>query len=308
MSKLEIKVIDSDSIDQIKWSKMLLRTPELIAQYSEYWFLTTISDKWQAYVYGDYQSAFPCVYKTRYGIKIMYQPFFSRGFSLLGNQDQDLLNKIIMLVNERFSLIRFNSEEIIQDFGFQKTSMKYQLLSLNRSYEEIFDNYATNAKRILKKKPNVDIKETNNTLGFIELFKDKIGVKLGYKPSNYDSLGELIDQGLGNGTFKLFSLASHNKNYGYACFYFYRNTVNYIKGVLNDDGKNDGAMYVMFDYLIRTYAGTDKVLDFGGSNINGVATFYRKFGADNKTYYSYEKNQLPLLFRKLYDFRQKFVN
>ena len=306
MSKWDIKVIDADNIDQKKWSEMLLRTPELIAQYNEHWFLTAISDKWQAYVYGDYISAFPCVYKIKYGVRVMYQPFFSREFSLLGEQNHELLNEILSLIHSRFTLIKFNSELSIKNFDYQITSMNYQFLKLNKGYSEIFENYATNAKRILKKNSSITIAESNNSKNFIELFKEKVGSKLGYRSTNYNCLRDLIDQGMEKDVIKLYSLNKQNENYGYACFYFYRNVINYIKGSLTDAGKQNGAMYVMFDHLIKNYSGTDKILDFGGSNIEGVASFYRKFGSEDNIYYSYEKNQMPLVLKKIYDFRQKY--
>ena len=75
-------------------------------------------------------------------------------------------------------------------------------------------------------------------------------------------------------------------------FYYYKNVINYLKGVLTEEGKKNGAMYAMFDYIIKSNAQTGKVFDFGGSDIEGVATFYKKFGAYDNSYYSYEKNHL----------------
>ena len=63
MSNWDIKVINAADIDHQKWSKMLSMTPELIAQFHEHWFLSAIAENWSAYVYGDYLSAFVCVYK-----------------------------------------------------------------------------------------------------------------------------------------------------------------------------------------------------------------------------------------------------
>ena len=306
MSEWDIKVINAADIDHQKWSKMLSMTPELIAQYNEHWFLSAISEQWEAYVYGDYQAAFPCVYKKKYGVNVMYQPFFSREVSLLGNQDPELLKEVLSLIERRFSVITFNSKLSIQNFEFKATPMKYQVLNLHPTYDKIFENYTTNAKRILKKKSDVIIIEHSKTEDFIDLFREKVGSRLGYRTSNYNCLNELINQGLENETFKLYSLTKENNIQGYACFYFYRNVINYVKGALTDEGKQNGAMYAMFDHIIKSNSQSDKVLDFGGSNIEGVASFYKKFGANDNVYYSYEKNQLPFLLRKIYHFRQMF--
>ena len=110
MSKMDIKIIDSRDIDQKKWSSMLSMSSDLIAQFNEYWYLNAIAEKWGAYVYGDYISAFPYVHKKRYGLNIMYQPFYSRSVSLLGQDNPDVLYEILSLIQARFSLISFNSD------------------------------------------------------------------------------------------------------------------------------------------------------------------------------------------------------
>ena len=306
MSNWDIKVINAKDIDQYKWSKMLSKTPELIAQFHEHWFLSAIAENWVAFVYGDYLSAFPCVFKKKYGVKIIYQPFFSRSISLLGEHHPELISVMLSQIQSKYDLIMFNSELDIDGFGFKKKPMRHQLLNLDNTYEKIVEGYSTNAKRILKKNIDIVFEEIDETREFLELFRNTIGNNLGYDESNYSCLGKLIDDGLKKGLIKLISLELDGNRQGFACFYFYKNVINYVKGVLTEEGKMNGAMYFMFDHIIKTNAQSDKILDFGGSDIEGVAAFYKKFGANDHEYYYYEKNQLPFLLKKIYGLRQKF--
>ncbi len=308
MSNNKIQVIDSKEIDLIKWRDLLLRSPAAYAQYCEHWFISSISDSWEVYVLGDYLAAFPCVYKIKYGVKVMYQPFFSREFTFLGAYNVDFVNETLHRIAINYKLIQFNSSLMIKGIDFKITKNSYQVLDLSSDYNEIYKCYSTNTKRILKKNGDIDITESENLNDFIDLFKKNIGIKLGYNIYNYNCLHTLIDEGMKNGTIKLFSFKNGNDQLGYACFYFYGNVINYIKGVLTDNGKQDGAMYRMFDQIIKVYSGKDNNFDFGGSNIEGVATFYRKFGSKDQSYYTYEKNQLPFLARKIYELRQKFIS
>jgi len=59
------------------------------------------------------------------------------------------------------------------------------------------------------------------------------------------------------------------------------------------------SMFLMFNELISEYAGTDKVLDFEGSEIPGVARFFKGFGAVKQHYYHLHINKLPLPIRWL---------
>jgi hypothetical protein len=56
-------------------------------------------------------------------------------------------------------------------------------------------------------------------------------------------------------------------------------------------------MYAIFDAFIKKYAGHDLVLDFEGSEIEGIARFYRGLGAKPVYYYSVKQNRLPVWAR-----------
>jgi len=52
-------------------------------------------------------------------------------------------------------------------------------------------------------------------------------------------------------------------------------------------------MYAIIDYIIQQYAGTGFVLDFEGSEISSIETFYKGFGATHQPYYHLRINKLP---------------
>jgi hypothetical protein len=49
----------------------------------------------------------------------------------------------------------------------------------------------------------------------------------------------------------------------------------------------------LFDFFIQKHAGTDSLLDFGGSSVETVARFYKNFGAKDCVYLQLKKNTLP---------------
>ena len=76
-----------------------------------------------------------------------------------------------------------------------------------------------------------------------------VGDAIGFKHSNYQHLSELIKNGFLNDSIQLFTIRQNNEVLGYACFYFHKNVINYLKGALSDKGKKYGAMY--YAYLFR---------------------------------------------------------
>jgi hypothetical protein len=56
-------------------------------------------------------------------------------------------------------------------------------------------------------------------------------------------------------------------------------------------------MFLLIDTYIGQNAGKEMTLDFEGSNIPGIARFYKGFGALPQTYYSLHQNRLPKLLQ-----------
>jgi hypothetical protein len=59
------------------------------------------------------------------------------------------------------------------------------------------------------------------------------------------------------------------------------------------EGKKKQANHFLLDQLIREFAGQDLILDFEGSDIPGIARFYKKFGPVEQPYFFYRFNHLP---------------
>jgi hypothetical protein len=58
-------------------------------------------------------------------------------------------------------------------------------------------------------------------------------------------------------------------------------------------GRQTEANHSLLDHLVREFAGTPTILDFEGSELPGVAHFYKNFGGRDQPYFFYRHNQLP---------------
>ncbi len=73
--------------------------------------------------------------------------------------------------------------------------------------------------------------------------------------------------------------------------------VYYLLGAPTDKGKKIGATYFLINHLVELYAGSNLLLDFEGSDISSVASFYRQFSPDEKKYQLITINRLPFYLR-----------
>ena len=63
----------------------------------------------------------------------------------------------------------------------------------------------------------------------------------------------------------------------------------YLFSANNVEGKKRQANSGILDYVIRQYAGSDYTLDFEGSMIPGIASFFKSFGSNEESYYQYSR-------------------
>jgi hypothetical protein len=82
-------------------------------------------------------------------------------------------------------------------------------------------------------------------------------------------------------------------------FLIHKSRIIYILGGASDKGRELRSMYSLFDTLIKEYAEKDMLLDFEGSEIPGIARFFKGFGAHKQPYFKLHINRLPLPLRWL---------
>ena len=80
-----------------------------------------------------------------------------------------------------------------------------------------------------------------------------------------------------------------NENQLIAAAFFLKDkeTVCYLIGDCNEENKKNGAMFSLMDFAIQHYKNQFKYFDFGGSNVESVATFYKKMGGKDVNYFEY---------------------
>ena len=65
------------------------------------------------------------------------------------------------------------------------------------------------------------------------------------------------------------------------------------------EGKLVSANHFLFDKIIEEFAGSGFILDFEGSDLHGVKSFYENFNPINEPYYYLKINKLPTLLKLL---------
>jgi hypothetical protein len=291
-----IHFIQNKDIDRGKWDRLVHATPGALI-YNASWYLDVISDTWHALVAGDYEAALPLPTTIKGGITMVYQPFFSREFSLLSPVPLTGgdLGRFLEGLPSSYKSVHLGLGMTGQlNLPLYKThTYIYQALEPGKPYDDIARGYSSNARRILKKltASGYDARPVPSALVSETFRLNKAQEITGMDKGHLDRLSSLMAacDKHGNG----FALGLFDKDELLATAYFmeFRDRITYLKGASTPAGKKCGAMFGIMDHVIRN-AGETKTLDFGGSRIESIAAFFRKLGGKDQ-YYLYLSRELP---------------
>lgn len=273
-----MKFKDSKHIDKQKWDEIIASSPKNnVFCYS--WYLDATCEKWGA-ITEENHFYWPLPYKNRLFFRQYFQHPYSRNLEFFG--EESYLDKAFSLLKKK-SLFRFHFNHQLQG---KSTLKKYQVLKLQ---DEI--NYSTNTKRILKKnKDNYRFEISKNDDSVLNLYLQHSFHKIKQQTSNKQFIKKLMKQAILHQKGEVVE-AFNDKDQLVAAAFFLKDkeTIYYLIGDSETQSKKAGVMFCLMNFAIQHYQKSYQLFDFGGSNDEGVATFYRKMGGEDNAYFEYKK-------------------
>lgn len=288
-----ISYLKNKEIDYTKWDVCLSNSCNGLV-YANSWYLDLVCDDWDALILNDYEAIMPLPKRKKWGIQYIYQPFFCQQLGVFSNQSDLDIDVFLEAIPTHFKYIELNlnSGNISKHFCV-KENVNY-LLSL-KSIEELRGGFSDNTKRNIKKteKQNFTIQELNNYKD-MEVFLKNFGKLPVNLIAQYNSF---FKEALKTKWFKNYGVFLADNLLALAFVVETTDRITYLNGIVTPVGKRNRAMYYLFKHLFGL--SSDKIFDFEGSNIKGVARFYKGFGAQKTKYQTIKINRLPVFLRWL---------
>lgn len=299
---MEIKIINRENIDIIKWNQCIDNAKNGFV-YAYSWFLdVTAKKKWRAIVLGDYEFVMPFAENKKYFIKYIYQPFFTQQLGVFS--EKEIISEIVDIF----------LQELLKSYKFINTNLNYVCktntvtlqirdnfeLKLRDIYDVLYTNFSKNAKTYLKKAEKNSLQITHDITinDIIQLKRNKENINLNNE--NLDLLEQLLTTITKNTKFEIYGAKNQKDDLISASFYVLsHNKAYYIFSESNEEGRAKFASFFLINQFIKEHAGQNLILDFEGSMIPGVARFFKGWGAKNNPYYNLKQNNLPLFLKFL---------
>ena len=234
----------------------------------------------------------------------MYQPFLCASLGLFGkNITSEILSGFLNKIPKQFKYwdIYLNTANGLPVEPYKLYKRTNYILSLNKTYNELFNNFRTSYKQLVKKavlngltlKQNINIKEIT------KLAKNKLEQTSKLKKNDLKNFEQLYETLYAKNKATNYGIYLKDELLASGAFLFSHNRAYYILAGNKNKGRTLGASQLVIDAFIKQHAGKNIELDFEGSNIPGIAFFFKGFGARIEEYPGLKYNRLPAILRRL---------
>jgi hypothetical protein len=297
-----IRYLENKLIDRKKWDDCISRSFNGMI-YGYTWFLDVVCENWDGLVEDDYLRVFPVCHRKKFGVSIVYQPFFTQQLGLFsqGELNPAVVNDFLTAIPSRFRLvdINLNIHNKPDHPGFGYDVQVNHELDLIGDYEDIRRNYSSNTRRNLAKaeKAGLSVIKGVKPDDIISLFRENRGAGIRVlRDAHYMKLKRLVYTCIYKGLADVYGVYDdHNELCAGAVFLESHKKSIFIFSGLSDKGRDNRAMFLLIDHFIREHAGKHLTLDFDGSNNEALARFYKGFGSERIVFLRISRNTLPLL-------------
>lgn len=303
----QIRILEHNDIDKIKYDECIASSVNSLI-YAQSFYLDNMSKGWKLLTDSNYNFVMPLTGKSKFGISYLYQPPFTQQFGVFYKAGFAIdLNDLIEVLKRKYKFFEINlnyhntlekeDENLIKTFG---TNF---ILSLNQSYQNIYNNFAKDVVKNLKRtekfrlvyRPSKDFSVSADV--YISHYRERMKHLTETDYNNFRNVcteaskrGMLICREVVNQQNQLMAtivlLTDGKRLYN-------------IMNTTTDEGRKVEANYLLMSSVLKEFSNQQLIFDFEGSDLPGVRQFYQNFGGINQPYTMIRYNGLPWPLRLL---------
>jgi len=293
---MQIKLFQNTEIDRKRWDKCIKQSNNQLS-YAYTWYLDIVSPSWEALISENYEYVMPLPSKRKYGIPYLVQPILTQQLGVFSKEviNEDIINEFIKLLPSLSYELNLNDQNIHSN----AVAYPNYILNLNFTYQQISSQYTKNTHRNIDKSSKLDLKIKKN-IPLEDFILFYYSVNKNFESPQQSIIEKLIDKGLIEKSMTLFGVYNNEKSLiAGLCILLSNHRLTYLLPISSAEGKSSSAMFFLIDKIIQNNAEKEIIFDFEGSSIEGIARFYKGFGAKNKPYYILKRFRPSFLISKI---------
>lgn len=300
----DIRFLHNSAIDVVRWDQLISWSPNG-RNYAASWYLDILNPNWHGLIYGNYDYIMPVPMSVKFGISYAFQPVFAQQLGIFPPPPPDVARLFIETLATRLRLVElaFNQMNLLPSEIGLLVERKNFIISLYQSYPTIRTGYSQHTRRyVTKAHQEISILPAISPGLFFDLVKTSAQPAI---KTHFSKLKQIVSHALARKEGLLYG-AFDNSNQVCAAAFFLKEKgrYTYLCPVSTPEGKSKRAMFALIDRFIADHAGQAMLLDFEGSEIEGIARFFAGFGAASEPYPHLTINRLPKMINFLKKLKQ----
>jgi hypothetical protein len=300
-----IRYLRRQQLDIARWDACIDRSRNGLI-YGRSWYLDAMADgQWDGLVLNDYDAVMPLCWRRKAGIRYLYQPPFTQQTGIFSPQ---IITPPQVAAFLETVQTHFRFAEIFLNFGNLHHSLTRHanfILPLDAPYATLAGNYKGDLVRNLRlaERSRLTYSPGPGLDPVLDGYRHEYAARTPHVlPSDYTHFGDLCHFLQANDQVILRAVTSlEGKIVATALLLRDRFRLYLLQSTTFPEGRRLEANHYLLDRLVREWAGSGLILDFEGSDLPGVAHFYKNFGGIDQPYYFYRYNRLPWPLRSIKD-------
>jgi hypothetical protein len=292
-----IVYLKNNEIDREQWDNCIKNTP-WSRPYAYSWYLDIMSPGWQALIDDDYDSVFPVPGFSRFGIQYIATPVFLQQLGAFSpdNHSTRAISEYLDFMPDFFRFIDLCVGQKIEFPGYKISEKVNFELDLSKPYETLTGNFSVHCRRNIENSGRIkpELVSDISPDKMVDLFIQNKGKEIpGIKVRDYQRLKNLINFCIKNKKGRVIGVRGEGKKLIFGVFVVTikgRLTILFVVNTPESRERRIG--YYIVNELVKEYSSTRNILDFAGSSLPSVASFYESFGCVKVPYYRIYRNRL----------------
>lgn len=298
-----IEYVRCNRVNRQQWDAALqLCVNRLI--YARSVYLDTLCGDWDALLMGDYAYMMPLPRKNKWGFSYIPDIPFLQQLGIFSAQPvtREITLAFLAAAGKHFSYGNIYLNSCNEVTGSNTEPLNNYILKLDKPYSITAGNYNTDLHYDLRQaaKNELVYENVSSLTDAIAAYRSEYGQRLSHITNDIYLRFEQLCNYFGKTEQLVVRSVKHGEEtVARAVLLLDEYRLYNLLSVNTAAGRKLNANHFLYDRLIHEFSGKNFVLDFEGSDIPGIAFFYRHFGAENIPYHRVHLNKLPWPLNKI---------
>lgn len=290
-----MELILSEKADKNAWDALVKRSGGTVFSLSRY--LDATADNWGILWNDDRSGGMICPFAVKFGVKVLYAPFFHRYTEWIGENRPDPAKL---------------KAGLQRHFPVADAQWKNEMPGMTERVHQLLEKEGfqpnQQAKRMLKKAVGYTIRQERREQELLNLLRRELSPRIASIDDHSLNLLEKLVAGFRDEQLIQLNLLENGNWKGGIWLLPFDGRMLYLKGTVESDAKNNGGMYRLMEHAIQLAFEREMLFDFGGSNAEGVRRFNLNWGGKDVSYRALQWNNAPLWWKIVKSLRQTWNN